>query len=94
MRSEVLTAVKMSMLVFWVVTPCGETLKSASRYSLEQLRQHFESLKPGLLYYILFLFFLVGTKGKRGKGPIQFLDLLQSITLIIYNKFRREECNL
>jgi hypothetical protein len=23
MRSEVLTEVKMSMLVFWVVTPCG-----------------------------------------------------------------------
>jgi hypothetical protein len=23
LRSEVLTAVKMSMLVFWVVTPCG-----------------------------------------------------------------------
>jgi hypothetical protein len=54
MRSEVLTAMKMSMLVFWVVAPSCSTLKietvdklvstykSTRRYKLEDQHRHLE----------------------------------------------------
>jgi hypothetical protein len=44
MRSEVLTAVKMSMLVFWVVTPYG--LAGRTSYCL-----HFSGLKLEAVFF-------------------------------------------